>query len=123
MRPRTATIKLENWVKENPNGYLKKSMRQIAKELEISRTTVSIELYRIIAKRDNCLPSDVKEKLIQNETTRDNHKLSKKEKHQIEEMQNENIPEIDIAYYIGRSIESTKKYIRSLENKKYQQRS
>lgn len=57
----SATDKLKHWVEANPEGYLEKSFRQIADEIgDISHSTVSKNLLRIIAERDGLIISQVR---------------------------------------------------------------
>ena len=52
--------KLEIWLNNNPQGYLEKTLADIAAEAGTSITSVQKYLYKLISKRDGVLPSDVK---------------------------------------------------------------
>ena len=66
MQKSPARDKLKKWVDKNPDGYLQKTLKQIAIEVGVSQTSVSNNLFRIIATRDGILPSEVMAK--RNET-------------------------------------------------------
>ena len=59
MSEKSAREKLEDWVEKNPDGYKKRSQKQIANEAGVSQGSVSYNLKQIIAKRDGILPSEV----------------------------------------------------------------
>lgn len=59
MPEKSTREKLEDWVEKYPDGYRKKSQKQIAKEAGVSQGSVSYNLTQIIAKRDGILPSEV----------------------------------------------------------------
>ncbi len=58
--------KLQNWLEKHPEGYYNLPMKDIA---EAANTTISAAhriLPKLIAKRDNMLPSEVKQKRFAN---------------------------------------------------------
>ena len=54
-----ARERIEAWVEANPDGYLQKSLQQVAIETGTSITSVDWHLPEIIADRDGILPSEV----------------------------------------------------------------
>ncbi len=54
-----ARAKLEEWVAENPNGYVEMTLDEITEAVGVSKGSVVGNLYNIIADRDGCLPSEV----------------------------------------------------------------
>ena len=61
---KTVREKLQAWVERNPDGYLKLTFKQIAKETGVSEGSVNGHLTKIIAERDGIFPSEVTAKRV-----------------------------------------------------------
>lgn len=105
--------KIQKWVDENPDGYLKKSFKEIADEADVSYTSVQNHLLTIIADRDGILPSEIIQKrkdagLKQSPRALE---LSKAEIADIDKYDAEGMDPRDIAYIVGVSLFSVRKHL------------
>ena len=110
---------IENWVRENPNGYLEKTFKAIADEIGIGAGSVHRYLYQVIAQRDNCLPSDVKKRREQAGFKQTPKKLTQEEIDIIRQYRDadEQMPISDIAYITGHSEVTVRKYLEPSKEK------
>lgn len=104
---------VENYVRENPNGYLEKTFKAIADEIGIGVGSVHRYLYQVIADRDRCLPSDVKARREQVGFTQTPKKLTEAEIARIRQYRDEDetMSIADIAYITGHSEVTVRKYL------------
>ena len=104
--------KIEAWVSEKPDGYLSKTLEQMAEEVGVSKVSIWRYLPEIIAERDGCLPSEVIAKRVSAGFYRGmGHKLNQDEIEKIKKYANKGIPVRDIAYLLKRCPETIKKYL------------
>ena len=116
MSEKIAQEKIEKWVEKSPNGYLKGSFAQIAKEIGVSSTSVGNHLERIIAKRDGVLPSEVTTRREKAGFRRSPKKLSPEDVAEIHRLHHkEGKKPKDIAYILGCSEKTVRKYIKEHE--------
>ena len=54
----TVPERLQAWVERNPDGYLKLTSKQISQESSVSEASVNEHFSKIIAERDDILPSE-----------------------------------------------------------------
>ena len=85
--------RLSDWLRANPDGYYNLPMKQIADESGTGIGPANRILPRLIAKRDNVMPSEVKERrFIKTQSRIDREKLWK--------MHAKGIPVTDIAFLL-----------------------
>ena len=110
--------KIEQWVDENPDGYLQKNLAEIAHEVGVATGSLDRHLYNIIADRDGCLPSEVIAKRAEAGFKRNPTKFSAEEHQKIIDLHNEDMEVCDIAYLTGKSRITVQKHINEhLRNK------
>lgn len=106
--------KLNKWVEENPEGYLKMGFRKIADEIGISQSTVAKNILKIVAERDGILPSQVKFKRREAGFTflkAGDIKLSDDQITKIWELFNQKYDADDIAYIVKVDVRTVEKYL------------
>ena len=107
----TVEQKLQKWIDKNPNGYLEKNQETIAQECDISAMSVSRHLNKLIAKRDDCLPSDVEVLRKTAGFGRGSKKLSEAEIKKIHDYETQGYKLKDISYLTGYDERTVKKYL------------
>ena len=104
--------KLEAWVKVNPKGYYKNTLRTIAAEAEVSEASVSRELPAIMARSEGVLPSAVMKKRQKAGFYRGSTvPLSPNQKKQITQLHSQGTEIIDIAYLVECSPQQVSRHI------------
>ena len=103
--------KIEAWVSENPDDYLQKTLKQMAKEIGVSAGSVDRYLPEIIAERDGCMPSDVIDRRKSEGYNRRGPRLTPNEIEKIHEYAYVGMPSRDIAYMLGRGPKTIEKYM------------
>ena len=89
----TQERKLHDWLEKNPDGYYSLPMKDIAEQSGTTVASASRLLPRLIARRDNTMPSEVKQKRFTNTVSRiDREKLWS--------LHNEGKPVEDIAFLL-----------------------
>lgn len=102
---KTPEQKLSEWLANNPEGYYSLPMEQIAKDAGVGLGAANRILPVLIAKRDNVLPSVVKERrFITTQRRIDRNKLW--------ELHKQGITATDIAFILGCSEGSVRDIIR-----------
>lgn len=117
MSEKIAQEKIEKWVEKYPDGYLKGSFAQIAKEIGVSSTSVGNHLERIIAKRDGVLPSEVTARREKAGFRKSPQKRSPEDVAEMLRLHYEEGKKTkDIAYILGCSDKTARKYIKEYED-------
>ena len=111
MDDQTIQEQIQDWVEDYPDGYLQKSFSKIAAEIGCSVSSVDRYLVYIIAERDDCFPSEVVEKRVEAGFKRGPRKISERDKADIEKYHKQGLEPRDIAYIVGVSPVSVKKYL------------
>jgi len=103
--------KLETWVEQNPDAYLKKIYTDIAAEAGVSPSSCARVLPEVIARRNGCLPSEVIKKRAENGLSNIGRwsSLTPCQIKEIHKLDAENMEHIDIAYLVGCSPGMVKK--------------
>ena len=104
--------KLQVWLEKNPSGYLDKSYREIAEEVGISASSVGRSLKRLIADRDNILPSEVQKLRDAHGKKQTPLRISEEEIGKIREYHDQDVPVSDICYRLNLHETTVRKYIK-----------
>jgi len=113
-----ARQKVEEWVNQNPDGYLKHSLYEIAKRIGVSVPSVDRHLMEIIAARDECLPSEVIERRRQAGFRRSPKKMVESDVNDIRRYHDEGLEIRDIVFITGYSIQTVRKHIKLYQSEK-----
>ena len=109
---KTVREKLQAWVERNPDGYLKLTFKQIAKETGVSEGSVNGHLTKIIATRDGILPSEVTARRVAAGLRQSPLELSSEKVQEIRKLHNQNKHNVTDISYITKCCEATvRKYI------------
>ena len=103
--------KLESWLNNNPQGYLEKTLADIAAEAGTSITSVQRYLYKLVAERDDVLPSDVKSEREAKGFKTSPLSLSTELVQEIYEYKDKGFSVEDIAFVLGIGEGTVKKYL------------
>ena len=103
--------KLEIWLNNNPQGYLDRTLADIAAEAGTSITSVQRYLYKLIAERDNVLPSDVKKQREAKGFITSPLALSDETVQEIYDYSKKGFGVEDIAFVLGINENTVRKYL------------
>lgn len=112
---------LKKWVDENPNGYVEMTLENIAEAVGISKGSVVLYLFDIIADRDDCLPSDVRKRRAEAGFKQSPQGLSQDDIAEIQRYYfDDGMPIGDIRYILKVSEATIRKYLQ--EDERWHQR-
>ena len=103
---------MEQWVKENPNGYIQFSLTEIRQQVGMSINTVKHHLCEVIAERDGILPSEVMKRREEKGFKKVAHRLEAEKVKEIYRLDKQGVEPSDIAYILDIHVLTVLNYLK-----------